>query len=151
MPLSWFRIIAIVEAVSYLALLVAVIAKHINPYLVDGPDVVLPRRSTPLCDAPAIGIGHQPIDDGNSLFTAEDTAEIRCAAENAVALHTSDAVDMARLLKSTMRLRPDRIIVGEVRDGAALTPVSYTHLTLPTIYSVSISVAAVSLKKQTFC
>jgi Flp pilus assembly CpaF family ATPase len=28
---------------------------------------------------------------------------------------------MGRLLKSTMRLRPDRIIVGEVRDGAALT------------------------------
>jgi type IV secretion system protein VirB11 len=28
---------------------------------------------------------------------------------------------MSRLLKSTMRLRPDRIIVGEVRDGAALT------------------------------
>ena len=28
---------------------------------------------------------------------------------------------MQRLLKSTMRLRPDRIIVGEVRDGAALT------------------------------
>ena len=51
----------------------------------------------------------------------EDTAEIYCTADNAVALHTSDAVDMARLLKSTMRLRPDRIIVGEVRDGAALT------------------------------
>jgi type IV secretion system protein TrbB len=51
----------------------------------------------------------------------EDTAEIRCSAENAIALHTSDAVDMARLLKSTMRLRPDRIVVGEVRDGAALT------------------------------
>ncbi|NTA19650.1 P-type conjugative transfer ATPase TrbB [Agrobacterium tumefaciens] len=51
----------------------------------------------------------------------EDTAEIQCAAENAVSLHTSDTVDMARLLKSTMRLRPDRIIVGEVRDGAALT------------------------------
>lgn len=51
----------------------------------------------------------------------EDTAEIRCVAENAVALHTSDTIDMARLLKSTMRLRPDRIIVGEVRDGAALT------------------------------
>ncbi|RUW01749.1 conjugal transfer protein TrbB, partial [Mesorhizobium sp. M1A.F.Ca.IN.022.05.2.1] len=49
------------------------------------------------------------------------TAEIQCAAENAVALHTSDTIDMARLLKSTMRLRPDRIIVGEVRDGAALT------------------------------
>jgi type IV secretion system protein VirB11 len=55
------------------------------------------------------------------LVILEDTAEIQCTAENAVALHTTDAVDMSRLLKSTMRLRPDRIIVGEVRDGAALT------------------------------
>ncbi len=55
------------------------------------------------------------------LIILEDTAEIQCAAENAVCLHTSDAIDMSRLLKSTMRLRPDRIIVGEVRDGAALT------------------------------
>jgi len=55
------------------------------------------------------------------LVILEDTAEIQCAAENAVALHTSDTINMARLLKSTMRLRPDRIIVGEVRDGAALT------------------------------
>ena len=55
------------------------------------------------------------------MVVLEDTAEIQCAAENAVSLHTSDTIDMARLLKSTMRLRPDRIIVGEVRDGAALT------------------------------
>ncbi|WP_273772528.1 P-type conjugative transfer ATPase TrbB [Brucella intermedia] len=55
------------------------------------------------------------------IVVLEDTAEIQCAAENALFLHTSDNVDMARLLKSTMRLRPDRIIVGEVRDGAALT------------------------------
>ncbi|MGM4915548.1 P-type conjugative transfer ATPase TrbB [Rhizobium sp. 768_B6_N1_8] len=55
------------------------------------------------------------------MVILEDTAEIQCAAENAVCLHTSDTVDMARLLKSTMRLRPDRIIVGEVRDGEALT------------------------------
>ncbi|CAG1015317.1 MAG: P-type conjugative transfer ATPase TrbB [Rhizobiaceae bacterium] len=55
------------------------------------------------------------------LVILEDTAEIQCAAENHVILHTTDTVDMSRLLKSTMRLRPDRIIVGEVRDGAALT------------------------------
>ncbi|MCZ7450236.1 P-type conjugative transfer ATPase TrbB [Agrobacterium rhizogenes] len=55
------------------------------------------------------------------LVILEDTAEIQCAAGNAVSLHTSANVDMSRLLKSTMRLRPDRIIVGEVRDGAALT------------------------------
>lgn len=55
------------------------------------------------------------------LVILEDTAEIQCAAKNYVILHTTDTVDMNRLLKSTMRLRPDRIIVGEVRDGAALT------------------------------
>ncbi|RDL47667.1 Type IV secretion system protein VirB11 [Ensifer sp. M14] len=55
------------------------------------------------------------------LVILEDTAEIQCTAENAVVLRTSDTIDMARLLRSTMRLRPDRIVVGEVRDGAALT------------------------------
>lgn len=55
------------------------------------------------------------------LVILEDTAEIQCAAKNHVILHTTDAADMGRLLKSTMRLRPDRIVVGEVRDGAALT------------------------------
>ncbi len=63
-------------------------------------------------------VEHAPED---RLVILEDTAEIRCAATNSIALHTSDAIDMSRLLKSTMRLRPDRIIVGEVRDGAALT------------------------------
>lgn len=55
------------------------------------------------------------------LLILEDTAEIRCAGDNVLCLHTSDEVDLARLLKSTLRLRPDRIIVGELRDGAALT------------------------------
>jgi hypothetical protein len=53
----------------------AVAARNINPYLVDGPDVVLPRRSKPLCAAPEIGIGNKPIDDGNYLFTAEEKTE----------------------------------------------------------------------------
>ena len=61
------------------------------------------------------------VSPDDRILILEDTAEIQCPAENVVALHTSDAVDMARLLKSTMRLRPDRIVVGEVRDGAALT------------------------------
>ncbi|RVD57418.1 P-type conjugative transfer ATPase TrbB [Mesorhizobium sp. M2D.F.Ca.ET.185.01.1.1] len=63
-------------------------------------------------------VQHSPDD---RVVILEDTTEIQCAAENAISLHTSDTVGMARLLKSTMRLRPDRIIVGEVRDGAALT------------------------------
>ncbi len=44
---------------------------NINPYLVDAPDVVLQRRSHPICNVPEIGIGNKPIDDGNYLFTLE--------------------------------------------------------------------------------
>lgn len=50
----------------------AVTARNINPYLVDAPDVVLPRRDRPLCAAPEIGIGNKPIDGGNYLFTTEE-------------------------------------------------------------------------------
>jgi len=53
----------------------AVLAKNINPYLVDAPDVVLPRRSQPICDVPEIGIGNKPIDDGNYLFSTEERDE----------------------------------------------------------------------------
>ncbi|GAA5098170.1 P-type conjugative transfer ATPase TrbB [Bartonella acomydis] len=50
----------------------------------------------------------------------EDTAELQCAAPNTVAFRAVEYIDMTRLLKVTMRMAPDRIIVGEVRDGAAL-------------------------------
>ena len=55
------------------------------------------------------------------LVIIEDTSELQCSAENAVTLRATDTVDMQRLLKATMRLRPDRIIVGEVRGGEALS------------------------------
>ena len=55
------------------------------------------------------------------LIIIEDTPELQCSADNAALLETSTHVSMTDLLKATMRLRPDRILVGEVRDGAALT------------------------------
>ena len=53
----------------------AVRASNINPYLVDAPDMVLPRRSRPICDVPEIGIGNKPIDGGHYLFTPEGKAD----------------------------------------------------------------------------
>src|SRR6202022_2887327 len=50
----------------------------------------------------------------------EDTFEIQCRANNLVQLHTSESADMTRLVRTTLRLRPDRIIVGEVRGAEAL-------------------------------
>jgi type IV secretion system protein VirB11 len=53
----------------------------------------------------------------------EDTAELQCSSVNAVQLLTrraAPAVAMRDLVQMTLRLRPDRIVVGEVRDAAAL-------------------------------
>jgi type IV secretion system protein VirB11 len=57
---------------------------------------------------------------GERVVILEDTRELFCAAEDVVALRTSPGVDLQALVKSTMRLRPDRIIIGEVRGGEAL-------------------------------
>jgi N-6 DNA Methylase len=50
-------------------------AVHINPYLVDAPDVLVGRRPKPLCNVPGMVTGNKPIDDGNYLFSPEEKAE----------------------------------------------------------------------------
>lgn len=50
----------------------------------------------------------------------EDTAEIQCSAQNFLQYHTSTEISMTQLLKTTLRMRPDRILVGEVRGAEAL-------------------------------
>jgi type IV secretion system protein VirB11 len=55
------------------------------------------------------------------VILIEDTRELQCAAPDCVALRTRPgAVSLADLVRSTLRLRPDRIIVGEVRGAEAL-------------------------------
>ena len=55
------------------------------------------------------------------VILIEDTRELQCAAPDVVALRTRPGVAaMADLVRSTLRLRPDRIVVGEVRGGEAL-------------------------------
>ena len=55
------------------------------------------------------------------VILIEDTRELQCAAADCVALRTRrGVVSLADLVRSTLRLRPDRIIVGEVRGAEAL-------------------------------
>jgi len=55
------------------------------------------------------------------VILIEDTRELQCAAPDCVALRTRPgAISLADLVRSTLRLRPDRIIVGEVRGAEAL-------------------------------
>jgi type IV secretion system protein VirB11 len=51
----------------------------------------------------------------------EDTRELQCAAPNLVSLRTKDGVaTLSDLVRSALRLRPDRIPIGEVRGAEAL-------------------------------
>ena len=55
------------------------------------------------------------------IILIEDVRELQCAAPNTVALRTRDgAVTLTDLVRSALRLRPDRIPIGEVRGAEAL-------------------------------
>ncbi|HET7700158.1 MAG TPA: ATPase, T2SS/T4P/T4SS family, partial [Candidatus Limnocylindria bacterium] len=67
------------------------------------------------------------IGDRERIVTIEDAAELRLPQPNVVALETrppsvegTGAVDVRTLLRAALRMRPDRIVVGEVRGGEAL-------------------------------
>jgi hypothetical protein len=54
----------------------AVAARNINAYLVDAPDVALPKRSKPICMVPAIVFGSMPNDGGHLLLSEAERAEL---------------------------------------------------------------------------
>ncbi|MFS3136303.1 P-type conjugative transfer ATPase TrbB [Gluconacetobacter sacchari] len=58
---------------------------------------------------------------GDRVVLIEDTRELQCAAPNLVSLRTRDGVvSLSDLVRSALRLRPDRIPIGEVRGPEAL-------------------------------
>lgn len=58
---------------------------------------------------------------GDRVILIEDTVELQCMAPDHVPLRTKPGVaSMTELVRSTLRLRPDRIVVGEVRGPEAL-------------------------------
>ncbi|WP_423196693.1 P-type conjugative transfer ATPase TrbB [Cupriavidus sp. H19C3] len=58
---------------------------------------------------------------GDRVLVLEDTIELQCAARDHVPLRTRQGVvSMQELVRSSMRLRPDRVVVGEVRGPEAL-------------------------------
>jgi type IV secretion system protein VirB11 len=64
---------------------------------------------------------HEIAQLGERVVILEDTRELQCAAEDVVALRTKPgSVSLSDLVRSTLRLRPDRIVVGEVRGPEAL-------------------------------
>lgn len=71
------------------------------------------------------------LEPGVRVVTIEDTTELQLATANTVRLEARDAtadglggLSLADLLRAALRLRPDRLVVGEVRGGEAVTLLS---------------------------
>ncbi|MFQ5569629.1 MAG: ATPase, T2SS/T4P/T4SS family [Rhodothermales bacterium] len=89
------------------------VAEHKN-IMVAGPTA---SGKTTLCNAIIAEIARQfPTE---RLLILEDTPELRCASNDHLRLRTTDQVTMRHLVKYSLRCTPNRIIIGEVRDGAA--------------------------------
>lgn len=59
-------------------------------------------------------------DSKDRIIVLEDLPELQIKSPDCVKLTTTSHVSMRMLVKGVLRMRPDRIIIGEVRDGAAL-------------------------------
>jgi P-type conjugative transfer ATPase TrbB len=64
----------------------------------------------------------QPGFADDRVFLIEDTPELQCSAWDVVSVLTRRAphpIGVVDLVRDALRMRPDRIVVGEMRDGAA--------------------------------
>ena len=54
----------------------AQVVKHINPYLMDAPDVLIESRPRPLCNVPNLTYGNKPSDNGNLILSEDERLAI---------------------------------------------------------------------------
>jgi hypothetical protein len=58
-------------------------AKNINPYLVDAKDILISKRSNPICNVPHMSFGNMPLDGGHLLLSDEEKNEFLFKEPNA--------------------------------------------------------------------
>lgn len=58
-------------------------------------------------------------DPTERIYIIEDLSELQCIAQNKVVKRATEHASMVDLLRSALRQRPDRILIGEVRGGEA--------------------------------
>jgi len=74
--LGAFRALKLYEYASPNAEPTETIVKNINPYLVDGSNLLIGRRQKPLCDVPEIVFGSMPNDGGHLILSLEEKNEL---------------------------------------------------------------------------
>jgi len=105
-------------APEVVALLVRAVRERRNLVVVGGTGAGKTTLLNALC---------QHLDPGERVVTIEDAAELRLPGAHVVRLESRpaspdglDAVPIRELVRNALRMRPDRIVVGEVRGGEAL-------------------------------
>lgn len=78
------------------------LAKNINMYLLDAPDVIISSRSKPLCEVPKISYGSMPIDNNNLILLEDDVKALLEESESYIAC-TREYVGGDELLKGKKR------------------------------------------------
>ena len=94
------------------------------------------------------------IGEGQRVITIEDTFEINSKASDVVAMQTREstpdgapAIDMRRLVRESLRMRPSRIVVGEVRGAEALDLLLALNSGIPGLGTIHANSAAQALEK----
>jgi type IV secretion system protein TrbB len=92
-------------------------------------ELVAQRKNILVCGGPGSGkttvtnaliVEAVKSEPSQRFLILEDLPELQCLACNQVSMLTTERVNMRSLLRAAMRMRPDRILIGEVRGGEAL-------------------------------
>ena len=94
------------------------------------------------------------LKEGERIISVEDTFEIKCDAPDWVAMQTRDAstetsqaIDLRRLIRESLRMRPTRLVVGEVRGAEALELLVALNSGIPAYCTIHANSARAALEK----
>ena len=86
----------------YLSDKVSTPAKHINPYLIDAPDIIIQSRNKALCDIPNMTSGNKFADGGHLILSEEDVKEF-AATEPQAMKYIKPLIGAAEFIKRKTR------------------------------------------------
>ena len=86
----------------YLSDKVSTPAKHINPYLIDAPDIIIQSRNKALCDIPNMTSGNKFADGGHLILSEEDVKEF-AATEPQAMRYIKPLIGAAEFIKRKTR------------------------------------------------
>jgi len=105
-----------VRGLDHLEVIQQAIIAHKNILVVGGTGA----GKTTIANAILEEIG--TLTPGDRVLVIEDTQELLLDSANSLSMLATTEFDQLKCLKVALRLKPDRIVVGEVRDGAAALP-----------------------------